>query len=220
MSEMQLGTAFPAESRGKITHHFISRACLRLPFLTTVSAITYQFLLLGVDRHHQLTALQELICLRIDVLELRIPVSIKMAMMTQPNLLFSDEPTTALDATHEAQIIAFLREIQNEVGWGMILLPVRSGAGAMDSCRSLQFCRRQDARMSLASDPLCRRDPPATRKEGNMNSNRSVVASDPVPAFASRGGEALPAGSFRKSGPRRLARKTHQGGSKRLLPMA
>ena len=49
-------------------------------------------------------------------------VSIAMAMMMRPDLLIADEPTTALDATLEAQIVALLRELQDEVGCAMIFV--------------------------------------------------------------------------------------------------
>ncbi len=49
-------------------------------------------------------------------------VSIAMAMMMQPDLLIADEPTTALDATLEAQIIALLRELQDEAGCAMLFV--------------------------------------------------------------------------------------------------
>ena len=49
-------------------------------------------------------------------------VSIAMAMMMRPDLLIADEPTTALDATLEAQIIALLRELQDEAGCAMIFV--------------------------------------------------------------------------------------------------
>ena len=49
-------------------------------------------------------------------------VSIAMAMMMQPDLLIADEPTTALDATLEAQIIALLRDLQDEVGCAMLFV--------------------------------------------------------------------------------------------------
>jgi len=39
-------------------------------------------------------------------------ISIAMALMVEPSLLIADEPTTALDATLEAQIIDLLRELQ------------------------------------------------------------------------------------------------------------
>ncbi|WP_297769506.1 ABC transporter ATP-binding protein [uncultured Roseovarius sp.] len=39
---------------------------------------------------------------------------IAMSMLTGPNLLLADEPTTALDVTMEAQIIALMRQLQSE----------------------------------------------------------------------------------------------------------
>lgn len=41
---------------------------------------------------------------------------IAMALLTGPNLLLADEPTTALDVTMEAQIIHLLRDLQAETG--------------------------------------------------------------------------------------------------------
>ena len=42
-------------------------------------------------------------------------VSIAMALMMDPILLFADEPTTALDVTMEAQIIHLLRELKDSL---------------------------------------------------------------------------------------------------------
>lgn len=41
-------------------------------------------------------------------------IAIAMALMSQPDLLIADEPTTALDATLEVQIIERLQELQRE----------------------------------------------------------------------------------------------------------
>ena len=49
-------------------------------------------------------------------------VSIAMAIMTRPRILIADEPTTALDATLEVEIIALLRELQKEIGCAMIFV--------------------------------------------------------------------------------------------------
>jgi ABC-type dipeptide/oligopeptide/nickel transport system ATPase component len=47
---------------------------------------------------------------------------IAMAMSCQPDLLVADEPTTALDVTIQAQILAELRELRQRIGMGIILI--------------------------------------------------------------------------------------------------
>ena len=49
-------------------------------------------------------------------------VSIAMALMMDPPLLFADEPTTALDVTMEAQIIHLLRELKVELDATIVLV--------------------------------------------------------------------------------------------------
>lgn len=43
-------------------------------------------------------------------------VMIAMALCCNPGLLIADEPTTALDVTIQAQIMALLRNLQKRVG--------------------------------------------------------------------------------------------------------
>lgn len=49
-------------------------------------------------------------------------VMIAMALCCNPGLLIADEPTTALDVTIQAQIMALLRSLQKESGMSMILI--------------------------------------------------------------------------------------------------
>ncbi len=49
-------------------------------------------------------------------------VSIAMALQAKPSLLIADEPTTALDATLEVQIIHLLKDIQAEVGCTILFI--------------------------------------------------------------------------------------------------
>ena len=49
-------------------------------------------------------------------------IMIAMALLCQPALLIADEPTTALDVTVQAQIIAMLRELQRDFGTAIIMI--------------------------------------------------------------------------------------------------
>jgi peptide/nickel transport system ATP-binding protein len=53
---------------------------------------------------------------------LRQRVMIAMALMTEPDLLIADEPTTALDATIQAQILDLLKELQQKFSLAIILI--------------------------------------------------------------------------------------------------
>ncbi len=49
-------------------------------------------------------------------------VMIAMALANEPDLLIADEPTTALDVTIQAQILALLQDLQREFGMAMLLI--------------------------------------------------------------------------------------------------
>lgn len=49
-------------------------------------------------------------------------VVIAMALACQPRVLIADEPTTALDVTIQAQILALLRELKNDLDAGIIFI--------------------------------------------------------------------------------------------------
>jgi oligopeptide/dipeptide ABC transporter ATP-binding protein len=49
-------------------------------------------------------------------------VMIAMALAAQPDLLIADEPTTALDVTIQAQILALLKELQQQTGMAILLI--------------------------------------------------------------------------------------------------
>ena len=49
-------------------------------------------------------------------------VMIAMALLCEPELLIADEPTTALDVTVQAQIMALLRELQRDFGTAIVLI--------------------------------------------------------------------------------------------------
>ena len=49
-------------------------------------------------------------------------VMIAMALANEPDLLIADEPTTALDVTIQAQILALLKQLQQDLGMALILI--------------------------------------------------------------------------------------------------
>jgi len=49
-------------------------------------------------------------------------IMIAMALLSQPDVLIADEPTTALDVTVQAQIVALLRQLQRDHGTSIIMV--------------------------------------------------------------------------------------------------
>ncbi len=49
-------------------------------------------------------------------------VMIAMALITRPELLIADEPTTALDVTVQAQILELIKQMQRELGMAVLLI--------------------------------------------------------------------------------------------------
>lgn len=49
-------------------------------------------------------------------------IMIAIALCCEPDLIIADEPTTALDVTVQAQILALLADLQKETGTGMIFI--------------------------------------------------------------------------------------------------
>ncbi|WP_176083937.1 ABC transporter ATP-binding protein [Martelella sp. HB161492] len=67
-------------------------------------------------------------------------VMIAMALSCNPRLLIADEPTTALDVTVQAQILALLTELKRETGMGLIFITHDIGlvAGIADKVMVMQ----------------------------------------------------------------------------------
>ncbi|HVW67840.1 MAG TPA: dipeptide ABC transporter ATP-binding protein [Steroidobacteraceae bacterium] len=57
-------------------------------------------------------------------------VTIAIALACEPELLIADEPTTALDVTIQAQILALLAQLKRDRGMGMVLITHDFGAVA------------------------------------------------------------------------------------------
>ena len=63
-------------------------------------------------------------------------ISIAMALLSEPDLLLADEPTTALDATLEVQILDLLRELQVSMGCSILYVSHHLGTVAQ-LCQSV-----------------------------------------------------------------------------------
>ena len=89
---------------------------------------------------------------------------IAMALACNPKLVIADEPTTALDVTIQAQIMALLAELQKEIGMAVLLIThdlplVRSFAervGVMRNGRILEHGNTADV-FEAPVDPYTRR---------------------------------------------------------------
>jgi oligopeptide/dipeptide ABC transporter ATP-binding protein len=85
-------------------------------------------------------------------------VMIAMALSMRPEILIADEPTTALDVTVQAQILALLRELQRDRGTAILLITHDLGivneladrVAVMYAGRLVEVAERK----ALLSDPL------------------------------------------------------------------
>ena len=90
-------------------------------------------------------------------------VMIAMAMALNPDLLIADEPTTALDVTVQAQILAVMRQVQEEFGTAIILITHDLGRGGGDGRRGRRHVRRPGDGAGAASRDLLPAPPPLHR---------------------------------------------------------
>ena len=88
---------------------------------------------------------------------------IALALAARPRLLIADEPTTALDATVQAQILVLLRQIQKEDGIAVVLITHDIGAVSVLADRVIVIYAGRIAEEGSALDVLTAPVHPYTR---------------------------------------------------------
>ncbi len=91
-------------------------------------------------------------------------VMIALAMVSNPQLLIADEPTTALDVTVQAQILDLMKSIQDKFGTSIILITHDLGVVADMSDRVIVMYAGQLLEEGLADEVFKEPKHPYTRK--------------------------------------------------------
>jgi oligopeptide/dipeptide ABC transporter ATP-binding protein len=88
---------------------------------------------------------------------------IAMALACRPALLIADEPTTALDVTIQAQILALMLELQKELGMGLVLITHDLGVVAQTAQRVVVMYAGRKVEEATVEDLFARPLHPYTR---------------------------------------------------------
>lgn len=89
---------------------------------------------------------------------------IAMALAMEPDILIADEPTTALDVTTQAQILAMIKDIQARMGIGVIFITHDFGVVAEIADRIVVMRHGQVVEQGAADDILNRPQAAYTRQ--------------------------------------------------------
>ena len=95
-------------------------------------------------------------------------VMIAMALISEPELLIADEPTTALDVTVQAQILDLLKDLSKDIGMAMIMITHDLGVVAGVSDDILVMYAGRPVEKGTAEEIFYHHDHPYTR--GLLNS--------------------------------------------------
>jgi peptide/nickel transport system ATP-binding protein len=144
---------------------------------------------------------------------LRQRAMIAMALSCNPRLLLADEPTTALDATVQIQVLVLLRRLQRELGMGMIFVTHDLGVAA-EIADTVRSCMPAGSSKAAPSRAYCRHPRIPTRRDCSprpCTGNRASATSTRSPAArptcaasrraaasprAARGGPPIAAGPY------------------------
>ncbi|MFL9924523.1 ABC transporter ATP-binding protein [Herbaspirillum lusitanum] len=91
-------------------------------------------------------------------------VMIAMALALEPSLLIADEPTTALDVTTQAQILALIKRIQKSMGMGVMFITHDFGVVADIADRVAVMQKGRLVEQGVADEVLNRPTHPYTQR--------------------------------------------------------
>jgi peptide/nickel transport system ATP-binding protein len=117
---------------------------------------------------------------------------IALALACKPQVLLADEPTTALDATVQIQILLLLRELQRELGLSIVFVTHDIGAAAEVADRMAVMYAGRIIEQGPAAELLTRPRHPYTqallksRSEGAMQKGRKLDTIGGAPPDLSR----------------------------------
>ena len=117
---------------------------------------------------------------------LRQRIVIAMALSCRPSVLLADEPTTALDASVQIQILVLLRKIQREMGMAMIFVTHDLGVAAqiadevavMYAGRIIEYGNARDV-LVAPKHPYTRAMLASTAKDQDRNLPLDSIAGSP-----------------------------------------
>jgi peptide/nickel transport system ATP-binding protein len=115
---------------------------------------------------------------------------IAMALMLKPDILIADEPTTALDVTIQAEVLALLRELQAETGMGLVLITHDLGVVARMADRVVVMSQGEIVEQGSVRDIYHRPQHPYTRKLIGAAPGKGAIkerATEAAPLLQARG---------------------------------
>lgn len=120
-------------------------------------------------------------------------IMIAMALAGEPRLLIADEPTTALDVTIQAQILALLAELQRDTGTGLIFITHDIGVVAGIADKTVVMQQGEVVESGTTDDIIDRATHPYTRHLlsavphfRNGDAARAPAETRPKPALSVR----------------------------------
>ena len=99
---------------------------------------------------------------------------IAMALLPEPDLIIADEPTTALDVTIQAQILALIVDLQKTLGTGLVLITHDLGVVAQTAQRVIVMYAGKKVEEATVEDLFANPRHPYTR--GLMASMPAVIS--------------------------------------------